>query len=148
MLKFASSLLLLAILFKSFLQADPFLGEALEREMWANIQEQNFELLENHISTEFQSLHIDGIRNREQEFALLKEFKGYEVLLNNFKVTESQDSLIITYNRELRKSGDQKTTARHYSSCLSIWQNNGVWQWVTHCSLPSTEKKTPPDEKK
>lgn len=117
-------------------------GERLERQIWADAKALNFKELEKKIAPEFQSLHLDGVRNRAGELDLIKELHLGDYYLSNFKVSHDNDTIVVTYS----VSADETIDLRHLSPKatwrMSVWKKNHAhqWQWISHTNLHSLGK--------
>ena len=127
----------LALLFfvQVSLFADMSLGEKLEREMWNNVRDAKWDIVEQKIASDFQSIHFDGIRDNKQELIFLKMLKPSEFTYSNFQATESQDMIILTYDAFAKETIEFNLIVGK-ATRMSVWQNNnGTWQWIAHASL-------------
>lgn len=116
--------------------ADISQGETLERQMWADVKSHNWNAVEEHIAADFQSVHADGPRTRDQELTLLKDMNISNYILSNFKVTQNQGVLVVTYTVAVKETIDSRNLANKPYPRLSVWQmNNNVWQWIAHANL-------------
>ena len=111
-------------------------GELLEKQMWADIKDQNWQGVESHIAADFQSIHPDGTRTREQEMAGLENLKVGKYTISDMKVTEDGGTLVVTYMIAIQETMDDKSLSNKPTSRLSVWRNNGeTWHWVAHADL-------------
>ncbi|MDB6082114.1 MAG: hypothetical protein JWO53_1386 [Chlamydiia bacterium] len=130
------ALLALLVALPLSLHAGESQGEALERQMWADMKAHNWVSVENHITADFQSIHENGARSRSQELSLIKNLSLGEVLLSDFKVTEGTDTLIVTYMVATNETIDAQHLSSKPSPRMSVWQNNnGSWKWAAHANL-------------
>lgn len=95
-------------------------GEKLERQIWADFKTQKWVEVESKIATGFQSVHQDGVRDREAEINLIKGLNLGEYTLNNFKVTQNGPAIIVTYTASVQETiaGEQ---LNKQSERLSVW---------------------------
>ncbi|MDD3628038.1 MAG: hypothetical protein PHV06_12060, partial [bacterium] len=63
-------------------------GIDLVKKFWADMKTCNTDSIDEYMSPEFQSIHEDGSRNKEEQLELIKNLKLGEYTLSNFKVTE------------------------------------------------------------
>lgn len=141
MLKFIFLTLLLAIQVPLFAESS-FQGEALERQMWMDIKTKDWVSVQSRISPEFQSIHPDGIRNREQEIQLIKKLDIGDYTFSDFRVTDSEDTLIITYTINVSETIDKERLPAKASPRLSVWQmTDGSWQWIVHANARNGKKE-------
>lgn len=110
-------------------------GEKLERQMWADFKGQKWAEVESKIAPGFQSVHQDGVRDREAEIKLIKGLNLGEYTLNNFKVTENGPAIIVTYTASVQEMIAAETLDKQ-SERLSVWiKTDKGWQWITHANL-------------
>jgi hypothetical protein len=111
-------------------------GEMLEKQMWADIKEQNFEAIERHIAEDFQSIRPDGARTRDQELEYMKHLTLGNYTISDMKVTEDDDTLVVTYTIAYQASNGVEALSSKRASGLSLWRNNGeMWHWIAHAEL-------------
>jgi hypothetical protein len=136
MLKYVWICLSLAIFVCPLAAADKGLGESLEKQMWDNIKARNWTAVEKNIARDFQSVHEDGARSRDQEIDLLKKLNLGNYQITSLKTTEQGGVIIVTYNVAVGENIDAKRLSSNPHPRLSVWKNNsGVWQWVAHANL-------------
>jgi hypothetical protein len=111
-------------------------GEMLERQMWEDIKTQNWDGIENHIASSFQSIHQDGARGKAEEMTLIKKLAIGDYSITDMKVTECEDAIIVTYMIAVPETIDKQRLSINPAPRMSVWQNNsGVWQWIAHANL-------------
>lgn len=111
-------------------------GERLERQIWADMKTFNLSSLERKISPDFQSLHVDGPRNRVGELEVIKNLKLGNYTLSSFKTTSQGDTIIVTYAVSADETIDDRRLPHKTSYRMSIWKNiNHQWQWIAHANL-------------
>jgi hypothetical protein len=117
--------------------ADAADGEQLEREMWMYIDSTNWTAVESKIAAGFQSIHLDGPRDKAGEMELFRKLNGTKAELSDFKVTKSDDEIIVTYTISVGETigGQRMSTAP--ARRLSVWQfiPGAGWQWTAHANL-------------
>ena len=127
----------LLMTFTSPLAAQKTLGESLEKQLWDNVKAHNWLAVEKNIASNFQSVHEDGSRNKDQEIDLLMNLNLGSYQITNLKVAEHAGVIVVTYTIAIGESGNIKHvpfSAPHPR--LSVWKNNGgVWQWIAHANL-------------
>lgn len=111
-------------------------GERLERQLWEDIKNSNLPALEKKISPEFQAIHSDGTKNRNGE--LLQLVKGLNLgfyTLSNFKTTQQDDTLVVTYNM-FDESSEDESVSQKYTPRMSVWKKNASnqWHWIAHAN--------------
>lgn len=118
-------------------------GERLEREMWEAMKAANHSQLEKKIAEDFQSIHRDGPRNRQQELELIKNLKLGNFTLSNFKAKEHGDIITVTYTASANETIDDRHLSEKSSPRMSVWRRDKhhQWQWIAHANLESLGKK-------
>ena len=110
-------------------------GEKLERQMWADFKAQKWAEVESKIAPGFQSVHQDGVRNREAEIKLIKGLNLGEYTLSNFKVAQNGPTIIVTYTATVQEMIAGEHLDKQ-SERLSVWlKTDKGWQWITHANL-------------
>ena len=110
-------------------------GEKLERQMWADFKAKKWAEVESKIALGFQSVHQDGVRDREAEIKLIKGLNLGEYTLNNFKVTQNGPAIIVTYTASVQEMIMGENLDKQ-SERLSVWiKTDKGWQWITHANL-------------
>lgn len=111
-------------------------GEALERQMWADIKAHKWNAVESHIAADFQSIHSDGFRDRTREVDLLKRLNLGNYILSDFVVTETPGTFTVSYMVAADETIDEEHLPPKPTPRLSVWQKiNGNWQWIVHANL-------------
>lgn len=84
----------------------------------------------------FQSVHQDGARNREEEYATLKQLGLRRLNLSDFKVTRRENLLIVTYAAAVQEAIDAQETTSEPAYRLSVFIESGKdWLLLTHANL-------------
>lgn len=120
-----------------FAFADGSRGEKLLNHLWNDMKEGNVEKIKKYTSEDFQSVHFDGARDREQELVLIANLHMQAYSLTNVKITKERNLLIISYYAEVQTSIN-KTPYLEFSPTprLTIFEKiNGKWKWVAHANL-------------
>ncbi len=117
-------------------------GEHLEKQMWADMKALNMTAIEKKIAPEFQSIHLDGPRNRTQEISLIKNLSLGNFTLSNFKTTHQDETMIVTYTIFVAETIDERHLSTKPSLRMSVWKKdkNNQWQWLAHANLISLGK--------
>lgn len=117
-------------------------GERLERELWENMRTLDQHALEKKIAQDFQSIHMDGTRNREQELDLIKKLKLGKYTLSNFKTQEHGDTITITYMASADETIDERHLSAKTAPRMSVWRKdkNHHWQLIAHANLHNLGK--------
>ena len=116
--------------------SDNISGEKLMREIWAEIKAKNWPAVESKIAPQFQSVHADGVRDREVEIKLLRNLNLGEYTLSDFKTTHSGPIIIVTYFAAAEETINGKKVSSKPTMRLSIWlKTESGWQWIAHANL-------------
>jgi len=84
----------------------------------------------------FQSVHQDGTRNREEEYATLKQLGLRRLTLSDFKVTRRENLLIVTYAAAVQETIDGQETTAAPAYRLSVFTESGKdWLLLAHANL-------------
>ena len=129
-------------LFTFFLQAKAEIhkGEQLVRQIFADIKAKNWEAIENKIAPCFQGANQRGVRNRQAEIEHIKELDLGEYNLDNFKVTQSRNVIIVTYTASVKEKIGGVTQTQKAFPRLSVWKKTKHgWQMIAHANLISVE---------
>ena len=111
-------------------------GEKLERQLWADIKAQNWTSVENRIAPEFQSVHEDGMRDREKEIKLIKCLNLGDYSLSDFKSTKNGPVIVVSYSASVEETIEGQHLSTKPSERLSVWlKTEKGWQWITHANL-------------
>ena len=111
-------------------------GEKMERKMWEDIKAKNWEAVEAKIAEGFQSVHVDGARDRAGEITLIKKLGVGQVALSEFKSTMNDDNIVVTYMISAQESIDLEHLPTKRAPRLSVWKKGASgWQWICHANL-------------
>jgi hypothetical protein len=128
-------LMVLGIAAQVSLFADPSQGETLERNAWQNITSSNWEKVDALLAPCYQSVSLFGTYNRDQIQTMMRKYKAADLTFSDFKVTESQNLIVITYTLTSDITmGDKHVISKDCR--LSVWQKIGDnWQWVAYANV-------------
>jgi len=111
-------------------------AEALERLTVQLIQEKNWEALEAMLDPACQFVTSSGSFDRVSAMALMKQMDLGEVAFRDFKVTQAQDNLIISFWIAAIEYRDGVQLSPQYSPRLSIWKKEAQrWQCIAYADL-------------
>lgn len=113
-------------------------GKELEKQMWEAMSAGNMNWVKKHIASDFQSVHSDGARSRSGELRLIKGLNLNDYKLSNFKTTQTEDQIIVTYTISVAETIDGERTNTQPAPRLSVWTWNSDkerWQWTAHANL-------------
>lgn len=108
-------------------------GEVLVRTLWKNMKQGNIKQINESTSPSFQSLHQDGVRDRQEEIVLISKLNLGEYKLSNFTITHSSNLIIVSYTVTVDETIDEKRLKGESTPRTSIFQKiNGKWLWIYH----------------
>jgi hypothetical protein len=111
-------------------------GERLERLWWDQQKNQDIAGLTKLMSPAFQSINSKGAQDLALNMAIIKAEKLGKYELSNIKVTQSQDTLIVSYQIALPENylGQKMSSKLHYR--LDVWTKTATgWQIIAHANL-------------
>ena len=113
-------------------------AKALERLAVQMIQDKNWNALEEMLDPAFQFVNLNGAYDRENAMTLMREMNLGLVEFKDFKVTQAQDSIIISFWIAAIEDRNGVALSPEYSPRLSIWKkNNSQWQCIAYADLIS-----------
>ncbi len=111
-------------------------GEKMERQIWEDIKAKNWQAMESKIGEGFQSVHVDGPRDRAGEITLIKKLDVGQVVLSDFRSTVNGDNMVVTYMISAQESIDLERLPTKPAPRLSVWKKGASgWQWICHANL-------------
>jgi hypothetical protein len=111
-------------------------AEALERLTVQLIQEKKWERLESMLHPACQFITSNGSCDRARAMALMKEMSLAGVEFKDFKVTQAQDNLIISFWIAAIEYRDGIQLSPQFSPRLSVWKkDNGQWKCIAYADL-------------
>jgi hypothetical protein len=111
-------------------------GERLERLWWDLQKNQDIPGLTKLMSPAFQSINSKGAQDLASNMAIIKAEKLGDYRLANIKVTQSQDTLIVTYEIAVPENylGKSMSSKPHYR--MDVWKKSATgWQIIAHANL-------------
>ncbi|MDZ4203188.1 MAG: nuclear transport factor 2 family protein [Bacteroidales bacterium] len=109
--------------------------------LWSDFKSGNQEVFENLIAEGFQSIHQDGARDKDQEITLLMGLHLGEHNLDNFKVTQNDNVVIVTYTVSAYETIEGNVLPTAPAARLSAFQYDGKdWKWIVHANLNPMNK--------
>jgi hypothetical protein len=122
---------------------DRQLGEILLKEVWDAMKTKNMDLLGRKLAEGFQSVHLDGARNRQQELDLMSALNITDYSLSDIKVTRTGPVLVVTYMVSVEETIDGKKLLGEPTLRMSVFieRDNG-WEWVSHANLREIKSDT------
>jgi hypothetical protein len=111
-------------------------AEDLERLSVKLIQDKNWEALEKMLSPSCQFVSSQGSCDKESAMCLMKEMHLGPVQFKDFKVTQAQDNLIVSFWIAALEYRDGKELSPEYSPRLSVWKKiDSQWQCIAYADL-------------
>jgi hypothetical protein len=111
-------------------------AEELERLSVKLIQDKNWEKLANMLAPSCQFVSSQGSCDKESAMRLMKEMHLGPVRFKDFKVTQAEDNLIISFWIAVLEYRDGKELSPNYSPRLSVWKKiSGQWQCIAYADL-------------
>jgi hypothetical protein len=111
-------------------------AENLERLSVKLIQDKNWAELEKMLAPGCQFVSSQGSCDKESAMRLMKEMHLGPVKFKDFKVTEAQDNLIISFWIAAVEFRDGKELSPEYSPRLSVWKKmDGQWLCIAYADL-------------
>ena len=122
--------------------ADDDLGENLIRRFFADSQSHDQASIEKTLAKGFQSVHTDGVRDREGELELIRSIKLGTHTLANFKTTRNGSVLVVTF--DVNAPGETlagKTAAEGSHERMAVWtETESGWQLIAYANLTPLKK--------
>lgn len=111
-------------------------AENLERLSVKLIQEKNWEELEEMLAPSCQFVSSQGSCDKASAMRLMKEMHLGPVKFKDFKVTQAEDNLIISFWIAALEYRDGKELLPNYSPRLSVWKkSSSQWQCIAYADL-------------
>ena len=102
------------------------------------IQDQNWQALEQMLAPGCQFVSSQGACDKESAMRLMKEMQLGPVKFKDFKVTQAEDTLVISFKIAALEYRDGKELSPDYSPRLSVWKKMGSqWQCIAYADLIS-----------
>jgi hypothetical protein len=116
-------------------------GERIVRHVFTLFYEGNWSDIDELLAPDFQSIHDDGIRNRDEEMRYLMDRKLSSYTLSDFKTTVNGQVMVVTYKATIQGSTGEKRSSTSPSWRMSIFvQNQKRWLMLAHASTLPVEK--------
>jgi cytosine/adenosine deaminase-related metal-dependent hydrolase len=114
-------------------------AEDLERLSVKLIQDQNWQALEQMLAPGCQFVSSQGACDKASAMRLMKEMQLGPVKFKDFKVTQAEDTLIISFWIAALEYRDGKELSPDYSPRLSVWKKIvSQWQCIAYADLISS----------
>jgi len=117
-------------------------GEKLVRTLWSDFNSNDEAVFQNWISDGFQSIHEDKARNKDEEVKVLMALHLGTYTLDNFRTTQDDNVVIVTYTVAVHETIDGKALPTTPAERLSIFKYDGKnWKWIAHANLNPMGKR-------
>jgi hypothetical protein len=111
-------------------------AENLERLSVKLIQDKNWEALEKMLAPGCQFVSSQGSCDKESAMRLMKEMHLGPVQFKDFKVTQAEDSLIVSFWIAALEYRDGKELSPEFSPRLSVWKKlDTQWKCIAYADL-------------
>lgn len=112
------------------------LAEQLERRTVELIQAKDWDSLEAMLDPACQFVSANGACDRAGAIALIQDMNLGPVEFKDFKVTQSQDNLIVSFWLAAVEYHEGKRLSPTYSPRLSVWRKAGAkWLCIAYADL-------------
>ena len=111
-------------------------AEELERLSVQLIQDKNWDALEKMLAPSCQFVSSQGSCDKESAMRLMKEMHLGPVRFKDFKVTQADDNLIVSFWIAALEYHDGKELSPDYSPRLSVWKKiEGQYLCIAYADL-------------
>jgi hypothetical protein len=111
-------------------------AENLERLSVQLIQDKNWEALDKILAPSCQFVSSQGSCDKASAMRLMKEMHLGPVQFKDFKVTQADDNLIVSFWIAALEYRDGKELSPEYSPRLSVWKRiDNQWQCIAYADL-------------
>jgi len=117
--------------------AEPDLGEKLIRSFFEDAKNHDEAAIEATLAQGFQSIHTNGVTDREGELDLIRTIKLGEHSLANFKTTRNGPVLVVTFSVSAPGEilGGKKVGEGVYER-LAVWVNgDSGWKLIAYANV-------------
>jgi len=115
---------------------DTTVGEQLVRQFWEAIRTGDVVALEAILASGFQSIHEDGMRDREEELALCAVIDMEEYTLTDFVTTRQGATIVVTFMASVEETlaGIRTTKDPAPRMAVFLMTENG-WRLIAYANL-------------
>jgi hypothetical protein len=111
-------------------------AENLERLSVKLIQDKNWDALEKMLAPDCQFVSSQGSCDKESAMRLMKEMHLGPVQFKDFKVTQADDNLIVSFWLAALEYRDGKELSPEFSPRLSVWKKlDSQWKCIAYADL-------------
>ena len=110
--------------------------EALVYQLWDNLQQKNFDVIEKNMASGFQSIHQFGANDMEAEMKLIYNLEMSDYTITELKITSNEDLIIATYFVSVAETIDGERLSKEPAPRMTIFiEDDDVWKWIAHANL-------------
>ena len=118
-------------------------SEALVYQLWDNLEQKNFEVIEKNMASGFQSIHQFGANDMEAEMKLIYNLEMSDYTITDLKITSNEDLVIATYFVSVAETIDEERLSKEPAPRMTIFiEIDDVWKWIAHANLKPIPEKT------
>jgi len=131
-------LFILSILLSTltYAQVDLSDGEKLERQHWIDDADKNFANWISTTSPQIQVVDTQGVIDYAQYLSQVKNLKLGKYTLKDFKTTQVEDTLIITFWASAQEQINGKLLSTKFTPRMSIWKKTKEgWKKIAYANL-------------
>ena len=128
-------MLIFSISCNSQVQPEKVDGEVLVKQVWEAMKTSDMEFIENILAPGFQSIHQDGARNRDEQIELIRGLNMGEYVLDNFKITQNENTMNVTYFVNVTETIEGNTITKHTARLSVFSKTVDGWKWFSHANL-------------
>lgn len=111
-------------------------GQKLVEQAFELMKKADVTALDAFMAPEFQSIHSDGPRTKEQELALINDLNLGDYTLDSFQESNDGDVIVVTYRVSVMETIDGEVLSSTPAPRMSVFRyNHKGWQWVAHANL-------------
>jgi len=127
----------LFLLFPTSAWSGEDLGEKLIRSFFEDAQKHDQAAIEQTLAQGFQSVHTDGVSDRQDELDIIRNLKLGAHSLTNFKTTRNGSVLVVTF--EVNAPGEilgGKAVGDGSYERLAVWLNtDSGWKLIAYANM-------------
>ncbi|MBC8314160.1 MAG: hypothetical protein ISR57_08790 [Bacteroidales bacterium] len=117
-------------------------GEAQVYQLWNNLKQKNFEIIEKSMASGFQSIHQYGANDLEAEMKLIYNLEMSDYTITDLIITSNEDLIIATYFVSVAETIDGVRLSKEPAPRMTIFiQIDDEWKWIAHANLKPIPEK-------
>ncbi len=118
----------------------PTMGKDLVETVWKYMKQGDIDQLKTIMADDFQSLHQDGSRDKNEELELISGLDLGEYKLTDFVVTRNGNTLVVTYFVSVEETIEGERMDSKPAPRMSTFVKLGEdWKWVAHANLKTAK---------